>query len=166
DIQTFSPVFHDGECVAIAGTLGHHLDIGGRGAASYGGDATEIFQEGFRIPPSRIVTAGTPNDLFLRLLEANIRVPGKTIADLQAQIAALAIGAEDVVRLARRYGSETLREATRVLVESSEARMRAAIARLPEGEFTASDTVDGDGLDDTPLPVHVKIHRDGDSLVV
>jgi N-methylhydantoinase B len=166
DIQTFSPVFHEGECVGIAGTLGHHLDIGGRGAASYGGDATEIYQEGFRIPPSKIVSEGLPNDLFLRLLEANIRVPRKTIADLQAQIAALAIGSEDVVRLARRYGSATLRAATSELVDSSEARMRAAIARMPEGDFTASDTVDGDGLDDDPLPVNVKIHRDGDGLVV
>jgi N-methylhydantoinase B len=166
DIQTFAPVFHEDECVAIAGTLGHHLDIGGRGAASYGGDATEIYQEGLRIPPSRIATAGHANELFLPLLEANIRVPRKTIADLQAQIAALAIGSEDVQRLARRYSAATLRAATSVLVDSSEARMRAAISRLPEGYFSAEDVVDGDGLDDELLPVKVRLHREGDDLIV
>ncbi|MEA2324057.1 MAG: N-methylhydantoinase, partial [Solirubrobacteraceae bacterium] len=70
DIQTFAPVVHEGQVVAITGTLGHHLDVGGRGAASYGADATEIYQEGFRIPPSRIVRAGVPNELFLPLFEA------------------------------------------------------------------------------------------------
>ena len=65
----------------------------GEAPASYGADATEIYQEGFRIPPCRIVTAGEPNELFLPLFESNIRVPLKTVSDLRAQIAALSIGA-------------------------------------------------------------------------
>ncbi|MGI8605976.1 MAG: hydantoinase B/oxoprolinase family protein [Gaiellaceae bacterium] len=166
DIQTFAPVFHEGRCVAITGTLGHHLDVGGRGPGSYGADATELYQEGFRIPPSRLVTAGVPNELFFPLFEANIRVPAKTGADLRAQVAALSIGAADVIRLTRRYGSETMLAVTTELVATSERRMRAAIGALPEGTFHAEDTVDGDGLDDVPLPVRVAVHRDGDDLVV
>ena len=166
DIQTFAPVFHDGVCVAITGTLGHHLDVGGRGAASYGADATEIYQEGFRIPPARIVAEGVPNEIFLPLFEANIRVPHKTISDLRAQIAALSIGGTDVIRLARRYGADRLLTATTELVEASERRMRAAITEVPFGVFRAEDTVDGDGLDDEPLLVTVEVHREGNGLVV
>ncbi|MGI8712282.1 MAG: hydantoinase B/oxoprolinase family protein [Solirubrobacteraceae bacterium] len=166
DIQTFAPVFYEGELVAITGSLGHHLDVGGRGAGSYGADATEIYQEGFRIPPSRIVAAGVFNELFLPLLEANIRVPSQTIADVRSQIAALSIGAADVCRLAARYGRQALLQATSELIASSERRMRANIARLPEGTFVAEDIVDGDGLDDEPLAIHVAVTRRGEDLVV
>ena len=166
DIQTFSPVFHEGELVAITGSLGHHLDVGGRGPGSYGADATEIYQEGLRIPPSRIVRQGVFNELFLPILEANIRVPRQTVADVRAQIAALSIGAADVVRLTKRYGSDVLLAATRELIAASERRMRANVAQLPEGTFVAEDTVDGDGLDDEPLPIRVAVTRDGDELIV
>ncbi len=166
DIQTFAPVVVDGRLVAIAGTLAHHLDVGGRGAASYGADATEIYQEGIRLPPSRIVAGGVPNELFFPLLEANIRVPRKTLADVRAQIAALAIGGSEVARVAERYGPETLLAGTTELLALSEKRMRAAIATLPEETFEAEDIVDGDGLDDVPLPIRVSVHREGDTLVV
>ncbi len=166
DIQTFAAVFVGDEAIAITGTLGHHLDVGGRGAASYGADATEIYQEGFRIPPTRIVTGGVPNEVFFPLFEANIRVPQKTVSDLRAQIAALSIGAGEVVRLARRYGAPTVAAATRELIAGSERRMQAAIATVPEGVYEAEDIVDGDGLDDEPLHVRVAVERRGDTLHV
>lgn len=166
DIQTFAVVHVDGEAIGITGTLGHHLDVGGRGAASYGADATEIYQEGFRIPPIRIVAAGRPNEVFFPLFEANIRVPQKTVSDLRAQIAALSIGAGEVVRLARRYGAETVSAATRELIAGSERRMRTAIATVPAGVYEAEDIVDGDGLDDEPLHVRVAVERRGDTLYV
>ncbi len=166
DIQTFSPVLVDDVPVAIVGTLGHHLDVGGRAAASYGADATEIYQEGFRIPPCRIVAAGEPNELFLPLFESNIRVPHKTSADLRSQMAALSIGAGDVIRLVQRYGAEVLTAATQALIASSERRMRIAISTLPNGVFRADDLVDGDGLDDEPVRVCVAVERRGDSLHV
>ncbi|MGI8422413.1 MAG: hydantoinase B/oxoprolinase family protein [Gaiellaceae bacterium] len=166
DIQTFAAVIVEGEPIAITGTLGHHLDVGGRAAASYGADATEIYQEGFRIPPTRIVAGGVPNEVFFPLFEANIRVPQKTVSDLRAQIAALTIGGGEVVRLARRYGAPTVAAATRDLIAGSERRMRAAIALVPEGVYESEDIVDGDGLDDEPLLVRVAVERRGDTLHV
>lgn len=166
DVQAFAPVFDHDECIGIVGTLGHQLDVGGRGQASYGSDATEIFHEGFRIPPCRIVQGGEINDLFLRLWAANIRVPQKTIGDLRSQIAALTIGRTEVQRLADKYGIDTLRRATTELTAASEQRMRAAIRALPEGTFVAEDIVDGDGIDNEPLPLRVSVTRHGDSLVV
>lgn len=166
DVQTFAPVFHEGRCVIIVGTLGHHLDIGGRGQAGYGADATELYHEGFRIPPSRISEGGEISELFLRLFKANIRVPHKTLGDLRSQIAALSIGATEVFRLANRYGSKTLLAATDELSAASERRMRSAIQKLPEGTFRAEDTIDGDGIDDDPLSLHVAVKKEGDELVV
>lgn len=166
DILTFAPINFDGACIGIAGTLVHHLDVGGRAPASYGADATEIYQEGLCIPPVRIVSDGELDPVFLAMFQANIRVPGKTVGDLKAQIAALSIGAGEVARLVSRYGFLTLSRATEQLVSDSERRMRAAIRKLPEGAFLAEDIVDGDGLDDVPLRIAVEVRRTGDELVI
>ncbi|MCD6727405.1 MAG: hydantoinase B/oxoprolinase family protein [Solirubrobacteraceae bacterium] len=166
DIMTFSLVVVDGEPVAICGSLGHHLDVGGRGPGSYGADATEIYQEGFRISPCLIAPGGALNPLFFQLLGPNIRVPAKTLADLQAQIASLDIGRAEVLRLVDRYGADLFTAAMTELVNNSEQRMRQIIASLPDGTFTADDWVDGDGLGDEPVPVKVAIHKDGTDLVV
>jgi N-methylhydantoinase B len=166
DIMTFSLVVADGEPVAICGSLGHHLDVGGRGPGSYGADATEIYQEGFRISPCRIATGGEVNPLFFRLFGANIRVPSKTLADLQAQIASLDIGRAEVLRMVDRYGPRMFVAAMEELVRNSEQRMRQAIAALPEGRFEAEDWVDGDGLEDEPVLVRVAVSRDDTDLIV
>lgn len=166
DIMTFSLVVAEGQPVAICGSLGHHLDVGGRGPGSYGADATEIYQEGFRISPCRIATGGKLNPLFFELLGPNIRVPSKTLADLQAQIASLNIGQTEVLRLVARYGAQGFVAATGELVRNSEQRMRQIIAELPEGTYRAHDWVDGDGLDDDPVPVCVAVRRDGTDLIV
>lgn len=166
DIQTFAPVMYEGRHVAIVGTLGHHLDIGGRAAGGYGADATDIFQEGMRIPPCRIVSEGALDELFLELFRANVRVPAKTVADLRAQIAALSIGATEVLRIVERFGPETLMSAARELIESARQRMLAAIARLPKHACAADDVVDGDGIDEAPLAIRAVVRRSGDDLLV
>ncbi|MGH2892108.1 MAG: hydantoinase B/oxoprolinase family protein [Solirubrobacteraceae bacterium] len=166
DIMTFSVVVAGGEPVAICGSLGHHLDVGGRGPGSYGADATEIYQEGFRIQPCRIATAGELNPLFFQLLGGNIRVPSKTLADLQAQIASLSIGRSEVLRLVARYGSESFLAAVSELVHSSEQRMRQIVAAFPEGTYRAEDLVDGDGLEDEPVPVRVAVTKLGTDLLI
>src|SRR5437763_1792204 len=91
---------------------------------SYGPDATEIFQEGFRISPCRIAEGGRLNPLFFELLAANIRVPSKTLADLQAQLASLELGKAEVERLVGRYGTSTFAAAAAALVDQAERRMR------------------------------------------
>ncbi|MBI3978875.1 MAG: hydantoinase B/oxoprolinase family protein [Chloroflexi bacterium] len=166
DIQTFAPVFVGGEVVAICGALGHHLDVGGRAPGSYGADATEIYQEGFRIPPSRLARQGVMNELFFDLLAANIRVPEKTVADLRAQLAALEVGKAEVRRLAHKYGNAMLRDAMAALADTSEARMRAAIAAFPDGTYTAQDYVDDDGLGSEPLLIRAQITVQGSDLTV
>jgi len=88
DIQTFRPVFVDGARVAIVGTLCHHVDVGGGAAGSYYAGATEIFQEGIRIPPIHLIRKGAMCGDILALFLANVRTPVEREGDLAAQSAA------------------------------------------------------------------------------
>lgn len=166
DLQTFAPVFVDDVCVALTGILMHHLDVGGRAAASYGADVTEIYQEGFRVPPLRLAEKGVVYETFLALFGANIRVPEKTLGDFSSQIAALTLGGKDIERVAHRYGADTVVRAMGLIIEASERRMRSALAQVPEGVYRAEDVVDGDGIDNDPVTVKVAVERVGDELIV
>ena len=166
DIMTFTLAVEEGRPVAICGALGHHLDVGGRGPGSYGADATEIYQEGFRISPCRIAAEGELNPLFFELVAPNVRVPSKTIPDLQAQLASLQIGKAEVRRLVTRYGADRFVAASAELVDQSERRMRQIIEALPDGTYRAEDRVDGDGLVDDPVPVKVAVTVEGSELAV
>ncbi|MFQ5898637.1 MAG: hydantoinase B/oxoprolinase family protein [Candidatus Methylomirabilia bacterium] len=157
DFQTFMPVFVDRELVAICGSLGHHLDVGGMRPGSYAGDATEIYQEGLRIPPIKIAEGGRLNPRLIDLIAANIRQPEKTLGDLRAQTAALEVGAQAVVELVERYGVGTFREYSDEAIASSERRMRACLREIPAGTYTAEYFVDDDGVDNELVRVAARV---------
>jgi len=162
DIQTFLPVFADGALVAICGTLGHHLDVGGMRPGSYAGDAVEIYQEGLRIPPIKLFEEGKLNERLFDLIEANIRQPEMTIGDLRAQAAALEIGRKGVVELVERYGVRSLHDCMEQAMDVSEARLRARLRELPEGSFEGVYYVDDDGVVDEPIRIATRVTiRDG-----
>lgn len=160
DIMTFAPVMAEGSMISIVGTIVHHADVGGRAPASYGADATELFQEGFQIPPMRIVSGGRWDDTFLTLFGKNIRLPQLTLGDLRSQVAALSIGAEEVLRLVGRYGDSVFTAATRELVDGARRVMVEAIEALPLGRFRAEDVIDGDGLEDVPVRIQVEVRHE------
>lgn len=157
DVQTFMPVYADGKIVAICGTLDHHLDVGGMRPGSYAGDAVEIFQEGFRIPPIKLHEKGKPNERFLAVFDANVRQPDQTGGDLRAQAAALSIGRDGVLELVERYGVETFENCLLDAIDTSETRMRAKIRELPEGDYYGEYQVDDDGVSDERITVKVKL---------
>ena len=174
DILAFRPVFDqgvlvapgaEGVLVAIVGTLCHHLDMGGIAAGSYGANATEIFQEGLRIPPMMLVRGGAMNREVLAMMRQNVRRPDMLWGDLQAQLASLAVGVANVIKLCERYGGPTLVAACGRMLDSSEAAMRGVIGRMPDGMYTFKDFIDDDGLTDTPIRIHAAIEdrrrRDG-----
>ena len=166
DILAFRPVFVDGVRIAIVGTLCHHLDMGGIAAGSYGATATEVFQEGLRIPPLKLVRAGRLNDEVLAMMRQNVRRPDMLWGDLQAQLASLAVGAANMAKLAARYGAATLIDACARILDSSEAAMRAMIGRMPDGRYAFEDYLDDDGLSDTPIRIHAAIDIAGDAMTV
>lgn len=166
DLQAFTPVFLHGERIAIAGILVHHLDVGGGAPGSYYAGATEIFHEGLRIPPVKLVEAGRRNDAVLRILLQNSREPSNVGGDFASQLAALRIGATALRRVAERYGPERLASACKAIQAQSEQAMREALQRVPDGVYTYEDFVDDDGLDDQPLRICVNLHIQGDGATV
>jgi N-methylhydantoinase B len=167
DILTFKPAFLDGLLVGIAGVLVHHLDVGGGAPGSYYASATEIYQEGFRIPPMRLDDAGRRNKQVIALLLRNTREPANVGGDFGSQLAALDIGVKGLQRIAARYGATRLQEACAGIRQQSELAMRAAIAAIPDGTYTFEDEVDDDGIDrDTRLTIVVSLTVQGDKLTI
>lgn len=165
DILIFVPIFHHGELLGFSAAVAHHLDIGG-GAPGMNTSATDYFQEGLVIPPSKYnLQADWDNDgPFRRFIAANIRVPEQTLGDIDSQFAACAVGAQRVCELATKFGSEVLREAMTEMISYVERRVRAAVAAIPDGTYQAEDMIDDDGLSDDPLPIKVTVTVKGDQL--
>lgn len=164
DFIAFKPVFKDGKRIAITCVLIHHVDVGGGAAGGYNASATEVFQEGLRVPPVRIVRAGEmQNDLFATILQ-NVREPETFRGDFLSQIAALDTGARAMVRLADRYGVDALNDIGGALLDHAETEMRAALAALPDGTYAAEDFVDGDGLEQGAKRIAVALTIAGDSI--
>jgi N-methylhydantoinase B len=167
DIQTFKPVFHEGRRIAIAGILVHHLDVGGGAAGSYDPSATEIHQEGFRIPPLKIAERGKRNEAVVKLLLRNTREPANVGGDFASQLAALDTGAVNLTRLAGRYGTDLLTAAMATIQDQSEAAMRAMIRAIPDGTYGFEDFVDDDGIDrDRPIRIAVSLTVAGDEVAI
>jgi len=164
DVQTFLPVFADDTIVAICGTLGHHLDIGGMRPGSYAGDAVEIYQEGLRIPPIKLFERGELNERLFAVIAANIRQPETTIGDLRAQSAALEIGRDGVLGLIERYGIETLQACMEEATAASEARLREKLRELPDGLYESCYYVDDDGVNDRPIKIVTSVTIENDSI--
>lgn len=167
DILTFKPAFVDGRLVGIAGVLVHHLDVGGGAPGSYYAGATEIYQEGFRIPPMRLDDAGRRNKEVIQLLLRNTREPANVGGDFASQLAALDIGVKGLHRIARRYGAERLGEACLGIRRQSEMAMRAMIHDIPDGTYAFEDFTDDDGIDrKKQIRIAVELTVRGDTLEV
>jgi N-methylhydantoinase B len=166
DILAFRPVFRHGQRIAIVGTLCHHIDMGGSAAGSYGAAATEIFQEGLRIPPMRLRRAGVLNPEVWAMLLQNVRKPDLVAGDLNAQLASLSVGEANIQRLAEKYGIATFLEAGRRILDMSEAAMRDAIRRIPDGIYSFTDFVDDDGISDASVRLEVKLEVRDDEIHV
>jgi N-methylhydantoinase B/oxoprolinase/acetone carboxylase alpha subunit len=160
-------VFHEGRRIAFAGTLCHHIDVGGLAAGSYAAKATEIFQEGLRIPPVKLLARGVRNEAVFALIRQNVRKPELLLGDLASQLASLEVGAAAIARLAHRFGAQAMLEAGRRILDMSEAGMRAAIARMPDGTYSFEDFLDDDGIAlGQPIRLHVALTVKGDEVVV
>ncbi len=134
----------------------HHADVGGAYPGSMG-LCREIYQEGVRIPPVKLMRRGTMNSDVLAMLLSNVRTPQEREGDLGAQIAACHTGAERLREVCARYGVERARRATGDLLDYSEELMRAFLRRVPAGDYRAEDFLDGDGISDRPIRILVRI---------
>jgi N-methylhydantoinase B len=167
DLVVTVPIVVDGETVALAVAITHHQEMGGRSAGSTPMDATEIFQEGLRIPPLKIYDAGAPNETFFAMLERNVRIPDTVRGDLDGQLAACQAGVRGVRQLADRYGSGPLRDYMAELLDRAEQMTRDAIEAIPDGTYHFVDYLDHDGFDlDTRIRIEATITIDGSEFIV
>ncbi len=167
DLVVTVPVVVDDETVALSVAITHHQEMGGRSAGSTPMDASEIFQEGLRIPPLKIYDAGVPNETFFAMLERNVRIPDVVRGDLDGQLAACAAGVRGVRQLAERYGSGQLREYMAELLDRAERMTREAISGIPDGRYHFVDFLDHDGFDlDRRIKIEVTITIDGSDFIV
>jgi len=166
DVFIFTPIFADNRIVAFAGTVAHHLDLGG-GNPGMTPDAVDVHAEGLIIPPSRYTYDRDWNGGPLeRLIAANVRVPSQTIGDFYAQFAANAIGTARMTELCVRYGIPSVLAAMSELMRYSERRFRAALRAIPDGTYHGEDAVDDDGLDDQPLVIRATVTIKHDQVSV
>jgi N-methylhydantoinase B len=138
----------------------HHADVGGTYPGSMG-LCREIFQEGLRIPPVRIMRSGAMEPDVLALLLSNVRTPNEREGDLGAQIAACHTGAGRLREVCARYGLERAQSASRALLDYSERMMRALLARVPKGMYRAEDFMDSDGITGRRVRIVVAVKVEG-----
>jgi len=165
DIFMFMPVFHDGRLIAFASTCAHHVDVGGMAPGSASTEATEIFQEGLRIPIVKLYEQGRPNEALYELILRNVRFPTLLQGDLEAQRAACLIGERQMLRLVERYGRDTVVGGMQALLDYSERLCREEIRRMPDGVYEFVDYVDEDGMDPDPIPIRLKLTISGDRVL-
>ena len=166
DVFMFKPVYKDGERIAFLSIILHHTDMGGRVPGGNAPDSTEIFQEGLRIPPAKIVERGEPNATLLRLIEANVRVPDKVLGDVRSQIAALGAGERQLLEQLEAYAAEEIRASMTDQLDYAERLTRAGIEDLPDGIAEFTDWNDDDGAGGGPVRIQVRLTVAGDEIEV
>lgn len=158
DVTVVAPVFLDGDkkTFGYVANRAHHADIGGSSPGSMA-LATEIYQEGLRLPPVRLIAEGKMQDDILRLFIANTRVADERRGDLLAQVAALALGRQRLRELVERSGRVAVGRGMAALQDYSERLMSASLRRLRFGTYRAVDWMDDDGTGRTRIPIRVTV---------
>jgi N-methylhydantoinase B len=171
DVNVIRPAFRGGELLGYTCLRAHWPDIGSATPGSYGA-VTQIFGEGLRIPPLRLISAGVLNTDLAKLIFANVRTPDERKGDLGAQLAATLRATERLKALAQRYGSAALIGYMAQVMDYSERLMRAALMDLPNGEGDFEDFCDGDGIaddasgTDARFRIQLSVRKSADQLIV
>ncbi|MDX6591317.1 MAG: N-methylhydantoinase [Gaiellales bacterium] len=165
DVTVFAPIFYNEELAGFSASRAHWLDVG---AKDPGGptDSTEIYQEGLRLGPTKIVAARKLRDDIVDIIARNTRFPYLTIGDLHAQIAVTRTGERRLAAILDRYGIETVRQARDQIFAQSEALDRATVAAIPDGVYEAEGCLDNDGITDDLYWVRLGIEVSGEEMII
>jgi N-methylhydantoinase B len=169
DVTLVSGVFLDNRSEVAAGfyvaNRAHHADIGGATPGSMG-MATDVYGEGLRIPPVRLVRGGRVVGDVMRLLMANVRVERERRADFEAQIGSLKTGAARLLEIVARAGAREAAEYARHLIDYSARMMRATVRAIPDGVYEAEDALDSDGVRPGEVTLRVRVEVKDERAVV
>ncbi|MEZ5501032.1 MAG: hydantoinase B/oxoprolinase family protein [Steroidobacteraceae bacterium] len=165
DINIIKPVLQGGKVAFWAVSKGHHADVGGGGVAGYNPAAKFIWEEGLRIPPSKLYIAGKPNKALWDTILLNVHLPFLVEGDLNCQVGAVTIGSRGLRALLDKYGKSTLDSAINAIFDASEEQMRAAIRTVPSGVYRGEAKLDHDGINkDRQITIRVAIKIKGGDL--
>ncbi|MEW5920251.1 MAG: hydantoinase B/oxoprolinase family protein [Bacillota bacterium] len=166
DVQLFAPVFFEGELVGYVGSLAHMVDMGGASPGGVAGGVNEIYLEGLRLPMVKLYKGYKEDKEIFGILQNNIRVPHVTLGDIRAMASCNYVGVRRLQDVFTKYGVETVQDATAMLMDYSERRMREGLQAIPDGTYTGVDYIDDDGLSDDPIKIQINIIKKGDGIKV
>src|SRR5713226_9236054 len=152
-------------CLFYVANRAHHADIGGATPGSMG-LATDIYGEGVRIPPIRVVRGGELCEDVMKLILANVRSSNERRADFEAQIGSLKAGVARLLEIVERRGAKEAREYAAHLISYSSRMMRHAILSIPDGSYQAEDALDDDGISADEIPIRVRVTIKGNRALV
>jgi N-methylhydantoinase B len=164
DFRLVRPLMRNGRVFVWLASVGHWLDVGGNVPGNFNAKATESFQEGFRVPPVKLIRDGVLQQDIIDILAANTRVPQSNWGDLNGQINAIDLGTRRLAALLDEYGDDTVAAALAALAQRAETLMRANIAALPDGTYSYDDFLDNDGVTDKPLKIALDLTIAGDRM--
>jgi N-methylhydantoinase B len=145
DLQIFVPAFRGRRLIGYAGSIAHHIDVGGATPGSENAENTELFQEGLIFPPLKLTDGGRENQELLRLIAANVRDPESTLGDLAAQLAACRRGVERLDELCDTHGVAVVIDGMAGLLDQTSRRMVAELRRWPKRTVEVEGHMDDDG---------------------
>ncbi|GIO38659.1 hydantoinase B/oxoprolinase [Paenibacillus antibioticophila] len=166
DVHVFKPIFAEGELISYAWAFVHCSDVGGLVPASISPLATDIHQEGLRIPPVKLYRRGKLNRDVLFFLNNNSRVPGLNMGDINAMVAAVNTAETRLHTMARKFGSEAVKDAIQDLLKQGEQRSRQVIAAIPDGSYTFADYIDDDMVSSVPIRLALTLNVKGSEIVL
>ena len=166
DIKLVKPIFRGGDLFCYLASVGHWLDVGGNVPGNYNPTATDIMQEGVRIPPVKLADRGAINQDIVDILLANARLPRSNYGDLNAQLGALDLGTARLHDLLDSFGDDVVAAAMEEISRRASRQMRALISELPDGIYSFEDHIDNDGRSDEPLKVALDLTVDGETLTL
>ena len=164
DVRMAMPFFYKEEIFCWLSNTGHWRDTGGAVPGGFSANATEVEQEGLRLPPVKLYKGGQLDEEIQAILLSNIRVANETLGDIKAQVAALWIGERRLTALLDRYGHEIVEAAIDEMRGRAARQMRAAIAHIPDGTYQGISWVDSDGVVDEPLKIDLTVEKRDDDL--
>ena len=164
DVKFVKPFFYQGRQFAWLSNTGHWPDTGGMVPGGFSAHATEVEQEGLRLPPVKLFKRGEIDEEILSIIFSNIRIADQRIGDVKAQGAALAIGERRLTSLLDRYGDGVVRAAIAELKVRATQQMKAKIRTIPDGIYESTTIVDSDGVVNEPLSIRLKIEKKDSEL--
>jgi len=167
NVVIYTPIFHGVNLFGFSVIRAHWVDIGGMSTGFGGGAASDPWMEGLQLDQLKLYEKGVPDEKLLKMIKDNIRLPESSMGDLRSQIAACRLAEKRVRELLDRYGWDTVMASMEKIFNDSEAKCRAIIDKIPDGEYKASSYIDHDWFElDKPVPFNVKVIVSGSDMTI